>query len=96
MGLLPRMGAPTPAAGEYANPGSPTKGVGKAVKFGDQLRGTFIDLPVLVIATGLLYNMAFIKGNEEKSWGFGDVLFVVIAAWLLKRTGVASRWQGVF
>jgi len=91
MGLLTES-APSMEGG-YSNPGSPVRDL---LTFGDQLRGSFIDLPILVVVTAMLYNMAFIEGNEERSWSVGDVFMVILVSYLLKRTAVGARWSGVF
>lgn len=95
MGLLPSIGAPTPAPGKYVDPGSPTKILKFAAVQTDQARGTFIDFPIMVVCLGILYKMAVLDGEENQSIGGGDVLFILIVAFVLKRMGIASRWKGV-
>jgi len=87
MGLL-TTSAPSMEGG-YSNPGTP---ITDALSFGDQIRGSFIDLPILVVVTAMLYNMAFVAGNEERSWGFGDIMLVLVGSYGLKRVAVSSRW----
>lgn len=97
MGLneLRNLGAPTPNSGEYVDLGNPGQKATALGQVGDQLRGTFIETPILMVAVAYLYHKAVISGNDNRSWGFGDVLFVVIVAHALKRFGVGRRWKEV-
>lgn len=90
---LPSLGAPNPKPGHYGAPGNPLQKVFALGKIGDNARGTVIETPILVVAVYYLYDKAFIDGEENRSWGIADVLFVIILAQLLKRFGVGERWR---
>lgn len=99
MGLIPTWvspGAPNPSqAGQYANPGAPGQAVTGLGRAGDNLRGTIVETPILVVALGYLYHKTFISGDPRRSWGITDVILIVVTAHLLKRVGVAQRWKEV-
>jgi hypothetical protein len=86
----PSYDAGTP---NYSNPGNPVKDL---LKGADNVRGSVIDLPVIAVAVALLYDKAWVSNSEDRSWGLGDLVFVIVIAWFIKRVGVGQRWEGMF
>jgi len=78
--------------GGYSDPGAPGR---DTLKFADWLRAGVIDFPLLVVFTAMLYNMAWVQNDESRSWGFGDVLMVILVAYALKQFALGMRWEGI-
>lgn len=74
---------------ERGHPGQTAKNLGS---WSDNLRATAVDFTPLIVGLAFLYDKTVIEGNPNRSWGFGDVVFVILLAWATKRMGVVRRW----
>ena len=94
MSILPDVGlSRTPSVGSYENPGDPLQKVWANLGFADQIRGTFTEVPILIVSIGYIYDKAFISPNPDRSWRAADLFLVILVAWAAKRTAIGNRWE---
>lgn len=81
------------SGGVFLDPNNTMLGIGQ---WTDQKRALIFEWPVLIFSVGYLWHRGFVSGRESNAtFGFGDFLFVIIAAYMLKRIGVMRRWEGM-
>lgn len=87
--------APSHSGGtpNYTDPGNPLTDL---LSWADNARGTVFDLPLIILASAYLYDKAWLDGEDTRGWGPGDIIFIVVVSWLIKRIGVGQRWEGTF
>lgn len=92
--LVPSVDAnPDLGVGKDKSVTKPIKAVGKGL---DNTRATFIEMPLLIAATALLYDKAWVQGHPNREFTLGDWVLVILVSYFLKRLGVGNRWEAMF
>lgn len=74
--------------------GSPLQNVTSVSDMASQTFRTMVEMPILIVSLAFLYETTWLDGNPDRTWGFADLLMIVLVSWFIKRAAGSSGVLG--